>query len=100
MVIIFQVEKARNQLLNKRIVYTLRQMRKIEGRDWATDRRGNKKICDVNIKLINYSILRKLNLENYVFNSGFDSVDNWIDALRPSQNRWKSFYLYEVRRID
>ncbi len=51
MVISFSVKEARDQLMNKGVVYTFRwKKRKKTGKDWANAKRGTKKIADVFIE--------------------------------------------------
>jgi hypothetical protein len=99
MVIIFMNEKARNQLLNKGVVYTLRHIRHIEGIDWMTDKRGNKKICDVRITYINDGTFNKIVclLRFYVSQSGFNSVEEWINIFK-DMNSYSYVWLYQVER--
>jgi len=74
MPIIFMNEKARKQLLENGIAYTLRQhARKTKGKDWATDKRGGKKIADVYIKLERRASI--CDLMPFIGQSGFNSLD-------------------------
>jgi len=83
MVMIFASEKARTQLLEEGCVYTVRTRPHREGFDWATDKRGSKKICDIHIQL--RAQLALCDLENtlprYLHGSGFASVREWIDEI-------------------
>ena len=101
MVIIFSNEKARTHLLEKGFVYTFRKNRKsafekmnvhkqIVGTgiiDWATDKRGGKKIVDVAINEFGPHYLHQPgpydidDLEPFVKRSGFDSLREWADAI-------------------
>lgn len=79
MVIIFKNKKARDFLLRKGFVYTLRPKRKRVGRDWLTDKRGGKKIAEVKIEFI--KMITKDNIEDlkeYAPYSGFESLDEWL----------------------
>ena len=85
MVMIFQSEKPRKQLLEKGVVFTWRKMsiggRKL-GKDWATDKRGGTKIADILVfsdENTVYPIHSMLGL--YIKYSGFDSVDEWINEI-------------------
>lgn len=90
MVMIFQNPKARNQLLENGIVYTFRTKPHSLGKDWATDKRGGKKIADINIErmemisggyLIRDNTLRPLLLK-YLKESGFDTISEWINVIK------------------
>jgi len=118
MVMIFKSKKALNFLLTHGEVYTLRPKRRKEGRDWITDRRGGKKIANVEVELVAFIDLEKNYAEtyryintifncakdllgNYVEKSGFQSVGEWLSEGRriykgslPNQP-----YLYHVRLV-
>jgi hypothetical protein len=97
MVIIFSSEKARKQLLEKGIVATFRAHRKLKtGRDWATDKREGKKLADVIILEVGRFDPR--DLKNYVYNSGFDSLDEWLlEIIKLNKGRIPIFgWLYLV----
>lgn len=102
MVIIFMNEKARNQLLNKGIVYTIRHIRKIEGVDWMTDKRGGKKICNVRISYCangNYKELFNI-APNYINETGFDTIEEWINILMVlGKLKHYTFWLYRVEKV-
>ena len=97
MVMIFQSKKALEFLLKNGFVYTLRLKRKRTGRDWITDRRGGKKIADVNIEFVSVIRANNINdLEKYVPYSGFKSLDEWlIEAFK--LNGSLPLYLYKVK---
>ncbi len=102
MVISFSDPLARRQLLEKGRVVTFRKtLRKqfLKGskswddaasgldlwiKDWANTGRGTKKIADVKIRLIGMVKIHKLRevLSRYVSLSGFETVEEWIEAIR------------------
>ena len=102
MVIIFSNEKARNQLLNKGIVFTIRHIRHIEGKDWMTDKRGGKKICNVRIIFCasgTYRDLRNI-AHNYVNDTGFESIEEWINIIMGfGKVKHYTFWLYRVDKV-
>jgi hypothetical protein len=51
MVMIFACKEAREQLLKRHMVATLRAKPHKVGKDWATDARGHPKLVDVAISL-------------------------------------------------
>jgi len=83
MVIYFMEKRVREFLLENGFVYTLRIKRKKFGRDWMTDKRGNPKICDVNVEL--WGVLSKEDLDwklaQYVKWSGFSTVTEWKERF-------------------
>lgn len=87
MVMIFQSEKARKQLMEKGFVFTFRYIiisddRKL-GKDWITDKRCGKKIADVIVSLASRPIFPiPMSLIPYVFASGFDSVEEWVEEIK------------------
>jgi hypothetical protein len=95
-------EKARNQLLNKGIVYTLRHIRHNIGLDWCTDKRGNKKICNVRITYCdngNYSKLFKI-ASDYLSYTGFETKEEWLNAFMGfSKYYYSTFWLYRVEKV-
>jgi len=115
MVIIFSNEKARNQLLNEGFVYTIRKNRRKQFIkmpedkqrmgygviDWATDRRGGKKICDVII--YEYDPVFRApgpydinTLQDYVSHSGFGSLEEWIEAIHVYSPGLAKGWMYSV----
>jgi len=115
MVIIFSDPNARHQLLEKGLVYTFRKnLRKNSDyekprRDWATDRRGGKKICDVKITLLKgWSVFSLVGFPNfsplipYVEWSGFKTIDEWVDAIkRLNGGNFPQFgWLYKVCKVN
>ena len=82
MVMIFSSEKAREQLRTMGEVITFRlKERKIVGFDWATDKRGGKKLFDIFVEEEGESIA-PVDLEDYVEYSGFRSLEAWIDEIK------------------
>jgi hypothetical protein len=99
MVMIFENPKARQQLLSKGIVYTFRKHEHVTGKDWATDRRCGKKICDINIELVK-KITDADELLPYVSESGFKDFTEWlltIQSLNPKMREIRG-YLYKVTK--
>jgi len=81
MVIMFQNEKSRNQLLAYGHVYTFRGKPRKTGSDWANTGRGTKKICDVLIASVR-NVRSPQDLKPYVKHSGFKNITEWIEAIR------------------
>jgi hypothetical protein len=103
MVMIFQNEYARRQLLSTGAVATFRHNKHKEGKDWATDHRCGKKLCDIHIILIGttQSISEFYELLNsWAHTSGFKDRAAWIMALREKYHGdYYRGYLFYVRRI-
>jgi|CryGeyStandDraft_6_1057127.scaffolds.fasta_scaffold318686_1 hypothetical protein len=99
MVMLFMDENARKQLLEKGEVVTFRQYAHGEGRDWATDRRRGKKICDIDVKLLG-EVNKIADLSPYVDKSGFISLWDWVVAIRKfiGKGEFKG-YLFHVKKI-
>lgn len=117
MVMYFKSEKALKCLLEKGIVYTLReQRRKRTGNDWIKTSRKGEKIADVFVeeiglikletighefsmmkKVIEYTDLSQLELEPYVQHSGFSNVKEWVEEYWKLAG-WRAPYawLYKV----
>ena len=101
MVIIFQSEKPRRFLLKNGVVFTFRlHRREPVGRDWMTDKRGGRKIADVEVEEVGY--FNSLDLDPYVAYSGFSSVEEWNEEIKRilkwdklPPKRWQG-WLYEV----
>jgi len=91
-VISFSSEKPRQQLLDKKYVYTFRKNRRkafIKAarhywrmplknwghKDWANEGRTKPKMCDVIIFEVGDLVLK--NLEKYVLGSGFEDLEEW-----------------------
>ena len=100
LVMIFADENARRQLLSKGIVYTFRTHRRTEGRDWVTDRRCGRKICNIEVEFIK-KVESKEELMAYVDESGFEHIWDWWSAIRKLNPKMKKIegYLYKVTRI-
>jgi len=117
MVIIFSNEKARSQLLNEGHVYTIRKNRRKQFIkmpedkqrmgygviDWATDHRGGKKICDVIVH--EYGPYGEEpgpydtnTLQDYVFHSGFSSLEEWIGAIHGYSPNLTHGWMYSVSK--
>ena len=115
MVIIFSNEKARTHLLEKEFVYTFRknrrkqfikmpEMRQRVGTglfDWATDKRLGKKITDITIHEYGpyYHIPGPYTLdqlEPYHLWSGFDSLEEWKEAILAYSPGLEKGWLYKV----
>ena len=88
MVISFSVREAREQLLNKGVVYTFRWTRRAFFRDdkgniehtWANKKRGGKRIADVDIEEIG-EFPNDFSLDTYVHQSGFSNTDAWLRKI-------------------
>ena len=97
---IFADEHARKQLLEKGFVYTFRRYPHKEGKDWATDKRGGRKICDIYVELWG-KIDRALDLLPYLEHSGFGSIVEWVKAIRRLYPKMKEVkgYIYRVEKL-
>ena len=101
MVMIFQSKKPRKQLLEKGHVVSFRvNRRKHVGNDWATDKRGGKKICNTFIEEIDY--IEKLDkLSPFREESGFDNLEEWTNEIRKlNKHHMVSGWLYKVTNLD
>lgn len=99
MVMLFMNAKVRNFLLLHGFVYTFRRKRHKLGKDWATDKRGGHKICDIYVAE-EWHISHVEDLRLFVDGSGFASIEEWIDAIKqfnPKMNRLEG-YIYHVRK--
>ena len=82
MVMIFNSEKAREQLRTMGEVVTFRlKERKVLGNDWATDKRGGKKIFEIFVDIEEEDIT-PCELGGYVENSGFKTLKEWIAEIK------------------
>lgn len=83
MVIIFQSEKVRNFLLDKGEVVTFRKnKRKKVGKDWMTDKRGGKKLGDVDIDYLGKrDPTTDLDSIDIAY-SGFRTLEEWLNTIR------------------
>jgi len=101
LVIYFKNRKARNHLLKRGVVYTLRSYLRRTGRDWMTNKRGNKRVCNVEVSLIR--VVSKDSLEElreYVPLSGFSSLEEWIRSFLELYNTLPdTLYLYRVVKV-
>lgn len=96
MVISFTLENVRNQLLEHGVVYTLRDHRHKEGKDWANSGRTTKKIADVKITEIPFHSLCR-----YMKHSGFNSVADWLIAYNNlTHDDLKKAHLYKVEVVS
>lgn len=103
--IIFSNEKARNQLIRKGEVITIRQHRRDVGRDWATANRGEPKLCNVYITLLkkyeNKGPLTPEEIQQHVGKSGFATPEEWLRATSYYFGK-KGIYrawIYHVRKL-
>jgi len=116
MVIIFSNEKARNQLLNEGVVYTFRKNRRKQFEkmpehrqrqgfavtDWATDKRMGKKITNVIINEYGPHRLEEPgpysldDLAPYTQWSGFNSLEEWKEAILEFSPGLENGWLYKV----
>lgn len=98
MVISFSVKEARDQLMNEGEVYTFRWKKRIQtGKNWATAKRGTKKIADVFISEARL-IETVSDLDPYVSKSGFKTRKEWLDVIMKMKKRANDWtgYLYKV----
>jgi len=81
MVMSFQNQQVLNFLLARGVVYTFRvKKRKHLGKDWINAKRGLPKIANVNVHFVkDVKVMR--DLEPYIENSGFGSLQEWLDAI-------------------
>ena len=97
MVMIFAVDKARRQLLEKGRVFTFRDHIHKVGFDWATDKRGGKKICNISITLAANPIPTVEQLAPYTQYNGFETTEEWVDIIKGLHGNTRSAgYLYRV----
>jgi len=81
MVMIFNSEKAREQLRTMGEVVTFRlKERKVLGKDWVANKRGGKKIFEIFVD-IEAKHITPCELEDYVENSGFETLKEWIAEI-------------------
>ena len=82
MVMIFSSKKALEHIRTMGGVVTFRlKERKVLGNDWVTDRRGGKKLFDVFVDIEEEEIIPD-DLDDYVEDSGFKSLKEWIDEIK------------------
>ncbi len=95
----FNSFKARKQLMENHVVVTARKMRRSTGiqKAFYRDERGNTiYLCVVKIELLEYSNVfdednrdHKRVLSKYIENSGFDTVNEWVEEIKKlNNNRW------------
>lgn len=77
---IFAHKTVRDFLLKEGHVFTFRTNDHKLGDDWITDRRGGKKICDVEIRLAK-DVKTFEDLLPYVKHCGFKSREEWENAI-------------------
>lgn len=102
MVISFSIKEARDQLMNKGVVYTFRwKRRKKTGKTWANEKRCGKKIADVYIDKPRL-IESPSDLDVYVSGSGFKARKEWLDVILSMHKRFNQMhgYLYKVTLIS
>ena len=108
MVIYFNSENARKELLSSGVVITARKTRRGTGNTiavYTTPDRFRHDIGWVNVQLLDEcdrTNIREI-LGKYVKNSGFDSVGEWINEIRKlNSNRWMPEYmfLFKVEMIE
>ena len=81
---LFKSKKALEFLLKQGEVVTFRLHKRREGKDWVTNKRGGKKIVEVEIVLleeIENPSWRATKFQKYVDKSGFNSLKEWWDAI-------------------
>ena len=93
--IFFNVPEARNQLMEKGLVYTLRSSFRSVGRTRAVTGSYSKNtyLCDVAVSRM-ITVRHPDDLHPYLHRSGFDDVDNWLSKATPSART-----LYKVERL-
>lgn len=100
MVIIFQNEKALQQLLNKGTAYTFRTHEHLICNDYVTNKRGGKKIAEVKVtKVIPIKTIDENTLKPYVQESGFPTTEEWISAIKHFNPNIKEGYIWKVELI-
>jgi len=105
LVVIFMAKEAREQLLKHGVVVTCRGARRSHvGNDWATDKRGGSKLCDVYIEYL--GVIKKAeDLRQWWRQSGFASANEWITKVKQMYGKQSSdkkdlnqLHLYRVSR--
>ena len=101
MVMLFENEKSRQQLLTKGEVFTFRVKQHKEGKDWATDKRLGKKIADINVVSYGKVKLEDLDTPSILELSGFANMIGWTTAIIMFNKGIapESGYLYYVRDL-
>ena len=92
--IFFNIPEARNQLIEKGLVYTLRSSFRSTGKTRAVTGSYSKHdtLCDVSIERVK-TIRHPDDLYPYLHHSGFKDVDTWLSKAAPSART-----LYRVER--
>ena len=103
MVMIFSDPLARAQLLNVGLVYTYRKKRRKKvGKDWANEKYGTSKICDIFIEEVGK--MKVGDLRTYVDHSGFKRLSDWYGAIVRLTKGWDIGedigWLYRVRKTN
>jgi len=98
--IIFMEKKVLDFLKKRRFVFTFRAKKRAEGKTWMTNKRFGKKLGTVEVKLLTEIEPTREKLSPYLRGSGFDSLDEWIEAIKRLNNGLpEKGYLYVVRLI-
>jgi hypothetical protein len=111
MVMIFVVKEAREQLLCNGVVVTFRENPHTLGKDWVTDKRGGKKLCDVQISELKINDDAPCDppvwirdIEPYWGLSGFKSIEGWFSVIQKLTEHSKRFngfgYLYLISVVS
>ena len=93
--------KVKRSLLRDGFIYAVRHVRKIEGIDLAVDEETHKKICVIRISFIKFDKIKNLDLEFYVYHSGYNSVDDWVNRIKNEKGTiYSDWWLYKIERWD
>lgn len=98
--IIFADETARRQLLDCGRVVTFRSSRRTTGSTWFRYSRTGPKQGDVLVEEIGPVRVERDELESYANLSGFESVDDWIDAIHDLNGDVETGFVYHVGLVD
>jgi len=101
MVMLFMNPTVRNFLLSHGYVYTFRVKRHKKGKDWATEKRTGKKLCDITIQE-ERPIRDASELQQFVQGSGFKSLEEWVQAIREYNPKLRDIlgWIYLVSKLD
>jgi len=101
MVMLFMNARVRNLLLSKGYVYTFRVKRHKTGKDWATEKRTGKKLCNIRIQ-DERPILDASQLQQFVSASGFKTLEEWVQAIRERNPKLRDIqgWIYLVSKLD
>jgi len=93
--IFFNVPEARNQLIEKGLVYTLRSSTRSVGRTRAVtgSYAKNTPLCEVAISRM-ITVRHPEDLYPYLHHSGFNDIDTWLSKATPSART-----LYKVEKF-